>query len=69
MRAAQLQKPGTMYLLPKAKKLKLFSGISGTDVASFIKDMKGALTLQQLQDEDAANFILAHLEGPAHQEI
>ncbi|KAJ8017849.1 hypothetical protein HOLleu_44490 [Holothuria leucospilota] len=62
-------RPGSVYLLPKEKKLKPFSGASGCDVYSFVEDVKAAIKVRKLEGEDAANFILSHLEGSARREI
>lgn len=62
-------RPGSVYLLPKEKKLKPFSGASGCDVYSFVEDVKAAIKVRKLEGEDVANFILSHLEGSARREI
>lgn len=68
-RQGQPGRPGMVYLLPKEKKLKPFSGTDGQDVAPFIQDATAALKLRKLIGDDAADFIMAHVEGSARQEL
>ncbi|PIK37873.1 hypothetical protein BSL78_25296 [Apostichopus japonicus] len=63
------ERPGVVYLLPKEKKLRSFSGVENQDVLSFIEEAKAALRLRKLEDQDASEFVIAHLEGSARQEV
>ena len=62
-------RPGMVYLLPKEKKLKPFAGTEGRDVLGFKEDAQAAIKLRKLKGVEAADFIIAHLEGCARQEI
>lgn len=42
MRANGKQMAGQVHLLPKEKKLRTFSGVAGTDIASFVEDVRAA---------------------------
>ncbi|XP_071840241.1 uncharacterized protein [Apostichopus japonicus] len=66
-----VRKQGNVYLLPKDKKVKIFSGSSHNSLAvnEFVEDIENAIKLRHLEGENAAHFILAHLEGPARQEL
>lgn len=61
--------PGTIYVLPKQKKLKTFSGTDEIPVTTFVEDAKAAVKVRKLVGHEAADFILSHLEGAARQEI
>ncbi|PIK44050.1 hypothetical protein BSL78_19096 [Apostichopus japonicus] len=65
----QNEKPNTVYVLPPEKKLRSFSGSDGCQVESFVEDVKTAMKLRRLTGASAADFIIAHLDGPARREI
>ena len=58
-----------VYFPPKEKKIKPFNGIDGVLVSDFIEDVRTGMKLRRLQGENAVDYILAHLEGAARQEI
>ncbi|XP_071835484.1 uncharacterized protein [Apostichopus japonicus] len=66
---AEREAPNTVYVLEKERKIRAFSGTEGPSVSSFQEDIQAALKVRRLSDTDAADFILAHLEGAARQEM
>lgn len=56
-------------VLPKEKKLKAFSGTDGQSVRAFIEDVRATLKVRTLEAAEDADFIMAHLEEAARQEI
>ncbi|XP_071849169.1 uncharacterized protein [Apostichopus japonicus] len=66
---AEREAPNTVYVLEKERKIRAFSGTEGPSVSSFREDIQAALKVRRLSDTDAADFILAHLEGAARQEM
>ncbi|KAJ8043246.1 hypothetical protein HOLleu_10248 [Holothuria leucospilota] len=58
-----------MYVLPKQKKLRTFSGNDGSSVESFVEDARAALKVRKLRGTEAVDFVLSHLDGPARQEV
>ncbi|KAJ8023397.1 hypothetical protein HOLleu_35830 [Holothuria leucospilota] len=46
-----------------------FSGTYGIAITSFVEDAKAAVKVRKLVGDEAADFILSHLEGAAKQEI
>ncbi|PIK61592.1 hypothetical protein BSL78_01410 [Apostichopus japonicus] len=61
--------PNTVYVLPPETKLRSLSGADGCQVDSFIEDVRTAMKLRKLTRVSAADFIIAHLDGPARREI
>lgn len=62
--------PQPVYVMPQ-ERLRVFSGKSdgSTKLTDFCEDVKAAIKLKKLKGAEAADFILAHLEGPARQEM
>ena len=58
-----------VYFPPKEKKIKSFNGMDGASVDDFVEDMRAGLNLRRLQGIRAVDYITAHLEGAARQEI
>ena len=58
-----------VYFPPKEKKIKPFNGRDGALVTDFIDDMRSGIRLRRQQEQSAVDYILAHLEGAARQEI
>ncbi|XP_071842163.1 uncharacterized protein [Apostichopus japonicus] len=59
-----------VLVIPQERKVRVFSGVEGSLlVGDFIDDIKAATKLRKVKGAEAADFIMAHLEGPARQEI
>ena len=58
-----------VYFPPKEKKIRPFNGKDTMDVICFVEDIKAGIKLRKLIGESAINYVLAHLEGPARQEV
>lgn len=61
--------PNTVYVLPNEPKIKTFTGNDGSSVATFVEDIRAALKLKKLRGQEAADFVISYLAGPARQEI
>lgn len=60
---------GTVYGLPKEKNLKAYTVAATKSIVNFKEDVEAAIRLRKLTRESAANFVLAHIEGAARQEL
>ncbi|XP_071947621.1 uncharacterized protein [Antedon mediterranea] len=58
----------TVYVLPE-KKMRHFVGAEGECVESFVEDIKAAIKVRKLRGQNAADFVVSHLEGAARREI
>ena len=58
-----------VYFPPKEKKIKPFNGMDGESVDDFVEDVRAGLNLRRLRGERAVEYVNAHLEGAARQEI
>ena len=58
-----------IYFPPKEKKIKPFNGSDGAPVGDFVEDVRAGIKLRRLRGENAVDYVLAHLEGAARQEL
>ncbi|XP_072170020.1 uncharacterized protein [Diadema setosum] len=56
-----------VFFPPKEKKIRPFDGTDGVD--DFIEDIRAGMKLRKLKGEGAVDYVMAHLEGAARQEI
>ena len=61
--------PAVTKVLQSKQKLRKFSGGMSDPVKDWIADARRFITLQELKDRNAEDFILNHLEGDARNEI
>ena len=58
-----------VFFPPKEKKIRPFNGSEEAAVTDFVEDVKAGIKLRRLVGDHAINYVMAHLEGAARQEI